>query len=325
MSLSLKEHNAIAGMADVLYDFLPGSGHASWTLHVNFRTVAAKVGVADYWPGGSKKPAIITLLSQTLERNRGRFESLILEVVRQGIVYRQNKGNPVTAEDIDRLNGHILEIGFKFPQLRDSDFRSSLCCSHAERARQRMDEVAQREALKETARNQRLTRLESLKHDFITLHTEPDRGRAGLALERLLNELFQLFELKSRRPFRVVGEQIDGSFELDHETYLVEAKWEKDAVPEAPLLVFRGKIEGKSAMTRGVFIALNGISEQGKFAITQGKQPTFFAIDGHDLMMILCGEADLVEFLRQRQRLLADEGRMFIPFGEIWKGSRQMG
>src|SRR6516162_229272 len=31
MGLSLKEHNAIAGLADVLYDFLPGSGSQLWT------------------------------------------------------------------------------------------------------------------------------------------------------------------------------------------------------------------------------------------------------------------------------------------------------
>jgi hypothetical protein len=30
MGFSLKEHNAITGMADVLYEFLPGSGSSQW-------------------------------------------------------------------------------------------------------------------------------------------------------------------------------------------------------------------------------------------------------------------------------------------------------
>ena len=89
-----------------------------------------------------------------------------------------------------------------------------------------------------------------------------------------------------REPFRVTGEQIDGSFDLDYETYLLEAKWEKSPISEGPLLVFRGKIEGKSAMTRGVFISLNGISAQAREAIVHGKQATFFIIDGYELSMV---------------------------------------
>ncbi len=52
MPLSLKETRAVSGLADVLYDFLPGSGRAIWKGHINFGTVAAKVGLANFWPGG---------------------------------------------------------------------------------------------------------------------------------------------------------------------------------------------------------------------------------------------------------------------------------
>jgi hypothetical protein len=45
-------------------------------------------------------------------------------------------------------------------------------------------------------------------------------------------------------------------------------------------------------------------------------------MDGHDLMMILSGQIALDEFLRQHRRLLADEGFMFVPFGELFTGSR---
>jgi len=57
--------------------------------------------------------------------------------------------------------------------------------------------------------------LRQLKEDFLVLAAERDRNRAGFGLERLLNRLFDIFELRPRQPFRVVGEQIDGSFELD--------------------------------------------------------------------------------------------------------------
>jgi hypothetical protein len=159
--------------------------------------------------------------------------------------------------------------------------------------------------------------LAELREEFSRLAVESDRNKAGLALEQLLNRLFALFELKPRQPFRVVGEQIDGSFELDNQTYLLESKWEKQALSEAPLLVFRGKIEGKSTFTRGVLIALNDITAQARDAITRGKAPSFFVMNGHDLMMILSEAISLTDFLRKRVRLLAEEGRMCVPFSEL--------
>jgi len=159
--------------------------------------------------------------------------------------------------------------------------------------------------------------LTQLKEDFLRLATERDRNRAGLALEKLLNELFGVFELQPRQPFRVVGEQIDGSFELDGQVYLLESKWESNALPEADLLVFRGKIEGKSTFTRGVFIALNDISVPARDAITRGKAPSFFVMNGHDLIMILSEAISLTDFLRKRVRLLAEEGRVCVPFSEL--------
>jgi hypothetical protein len=156
-----------------------------------------------------------------------------------------------------------------------------------------------------------------LKEDFFQLADERDRSKAGLALEKLLNRLFEIFELQPRQPFRVVGEQIDGSFQMDGHIYLLESKWEKHPLPEADLLVFRGKIEGKSTFTRGVLIALNDVSKQAREAIIRGKAPSFFVMNGHDLMMILSEAISLTDFLRKRVRLLAEEGCMCIPFSEL--------
>lgn len=159
--------------------------------------------------------------------------------------------------------------------------------------------------------------LAQLKDEFGYLAMEKDRAKAGLALEKFLNRLFDLFQLKPRQPFCVVGEQIDGSIDLDNQIYLLELKWENHPLPEADLLVFRGKIEGKSTFTRGIFIALNGITPQARDAITRGKALSFFVMDGHDLMMILSGAIGLLDFLRCRIRLLAEEGRVCVPFSEL--------
>lgn len=317
MAISLKESRAVAEMAELLYDFLPGSGHPRWKGHISFKTVSEKVGVGDFWQPGSKTPMITSLLERTLEFRRGRFEPLILEIVRAGLTYRQKQGNPIKPEEIDKLNGLILELGFKFPSLWDPDFKASLLSDASIRAKEHVEKAQAEEKLCTAERTQRSLELEGLKKQFFALHEEKNRQEAGLRLEKVLNRLFDLHNLSPREAFRIVGEQIDGSFELDHEIYLVEAKWEQEPCPESDLLVFREKIEGKSKYTRGVFISINGISREAAIAITQGKQPNFFVIDGYDITMLLEDNIELTVFLRKRQRLLAEEGRVVVLFTNL--------
>jgi len=254
MNLSLKESRACAEMAKVLYDFLPGSGASIWKGHVKFHTVAAEVGVDQFWPGGSKEPAIATLLEKTLEYKRSLFEKLIIGIVRAGIKHREKQNNPITEDEIKTLNGLILEVGFKFPNLWDPLFLSSLRTGASERSAELVDKEITAEKVKVSEISEQDRKLISIKKMFYELSSIKDRQTAGRELEVVLNKLFELSDLRPREPFRVTGEQIDGSFELDNEIYLVEAKWEKKPLSEQPLMVFREKIEGKSNITRGVFI-----------------------------------------------------------------------
>ena len=262
---------------------------------------------------------IAALLERTLEFRRGRFKALILEIIRAGLTYRQKNGRPIATEEIDHINGLILEIGFKFPDLWDPDFAASLKVDGSARAAERVRKVHLEERLRESERSQRSQKLEELKREFITLHELADRQRAGLQLEKVLNRLFGLNNLNPREPFRVVGEQIDGSFELDHEVYLVEAKWRHEPIPVLDLYGFRDKVVGKLNITRGVFISVNGYSREAPEALLRGKQPNFFLLDGYDLMMLLEDAMDLAKFLRKRVRLFA-EGRILVPFSELLGG-----
>jgi hypothetical protein len=322
MALSLKESTALSAIADLLYSFLPGSGNPTWKGHVSFKTVAETVGVAEFWQPGSKLPMITALLQRTLEHRRGHFERLILETVRSGLGYRQKQGNPVQPNEIEHLNGLLLEVGFKFPDLWDPDFAASLRIDSGKRARERVEQVIAEEKLRTTRETERSSALRALRDEFFALGSMDSPQKAGLLFEKILNRTFALHGLAPREPFRITGEQIDGSFDLDHETYLVEAKWEKAPISEAPLLVFRGKIEGKSAYTRGAFISLNGITSEAQHAISSGKQPLFYAIDGYDLTMVLSDQIGLIDFLRQRRRLLAEEGAVVVPFPQLWAGTR---
>lgn len=304
-------------MAMLLNEFLPGSGSAAWKNHVSYQSIARDLRLERYWPGGTKVRAIETLLGSTLEREPTSFEPLLKSVVKHSMSYRERRGDPLQRSEIDTLNGLLLEVGFKLPDLWDPRFLDALTVNNRERAA----EVARSFSsamVAESGAPSRTGALMEFRDRFFALCGSKDRPAAGLALEKLLNDVFDHFSLQPRASFRVEGEQIDGSFVLDFETYLAEAKWTAERVPAADLYVFREKVEGKSAATRGVFLSINGFSEEAVPAITHGKQPLFFLMDGPDLLAVLQDQIELPELLRLKQRRLAEGGRVMVSARDLF-------
>ena len=67
--------------------------------------------------------------------------------------------------------------------------------------------------------------------------------------------------------FRLKGEQLDGSFLLNNDTYLVEAKWHSTKTGNADLYAFHGKLDQKISWARGVFISWEGFTRSGLDAV----------------------------------------------------------
>lgn len=306
MPSSLHDSKAAADLARLFYDFLPGSGGRGWKGHVTFETVAIQAGVGDFWSGGSKEPALARLLEQTLKHRRNRFEDLVLSIVSEGIKYRRSKKSEVRESEILAVNRVIKTLGFKFPDLWDPSFLASLERDPSVEPEPQMSGVR----YEPTPLGVIQAELPVLRNEFYRLVTESNRQAAGIALEKLLNRLFHIFDLNPREAFKLTGEQIDGTFVLDHETYLLEAKWEARPVNEAALLTFRGKIEGKSGFTRGLFLSINGFTTEALASITRGKQPTFVLADGADLSPVFEQAIRFDDLLRHKVRNLAETGDM---------------
>ena len=319
MAPSLKHSQAIADMAGVLYRFLPGSGAGNWKGHITFRSIADDLGIGQYWPGGSKEPAIVRLLETTLDRRSELFEKLIIRIVSAGIRYC--KKEPITKEEIEQLNGLILQLGFRFPDLWDDSFLGSLNLDPKTRSEQSVAEERLQERVRFDESKTRQERLQELNEWFLEIHGMEDRQKAGLVFQDFLNALFDLESLDPREPFTIKpqSEQIDGSFSLDNETYLVEAKWHREQIQREPLSAFRDVVTGKSHFTRGVFIPISGCTTNAIEALTRGKQPVFFILDGYHLMSALQGTVTLTELLRRYVRRFAEEGLMYVPATELTK------
>ena len=94
-------------------------------------------------------------------------------------------------------------------------------------------------------------KLEAIKVRYMALVSSDNAQSRGFELERVMYELFELFDLDPKASFKNLGEQLDGAFSLDGTEYLFEAKWQKELVNKADLAVFSDKVKTKLENTLG--------------------------------------------------------------------------
>lgn len=155
----------------------------------------------------------------------------------------------------------------------------------------------------------------ALMVDLTALTDHPPHDR-GYRFEAFLKSLFDAFGLKANDPFRLRGEQIDGSFELNGQTYLLEAKWHKEKTGVADLHVFHGKLDQKAAWTRGLFVSYSGFTEDGLHAFGRGKK--LICMDGLDIFETLNRQLPLYHVLEHKARKAAETGNPFVRVGELF-------
>ena len=154
-----------------------------------------------------------------------------------------------------------------------------------------------------------------LKSELIALSVLDPHPR-GYAFEQFLQSLFKAFGMDPREPFRLRGEQIDGSFQLAGETYLVEAKWHGNKIGAGELHSFHGKLDQKAAWARGIFISNSGFTDEGLMAFGKGKR--VICVDGLDLYEMLDREIPWPKVLELKVRRAAETGLPFIRVRELF-------
>ena len=137
----------------------------------------------------------------------------------------------------------------------------------------------------------------------------------GYAFERFLKDMFDAYGLSARASFRLVGEQIDGSFVLGDDIYLLEAKWTNTLVDAATLRSFNAKVEDKAKWSRGLLLSYSGFSLDGLTAFGRGK--SLICMDGRDLHTILSRRLDFATVLAMKVRRAAETGQSFVSVEDL--------
>ena len=162
-------------------------------------------------------------------------------------------------------------------------------------------------------------RVEAIEFDrfrmrLIEIRDLPPHQR-GYAFEGFLQDMFNAFGMAAREPFRNIGEQIDGSFELAGETYLVEAKWLNRKVGVAELGAFHSKLEQKAQWTRGAFISFQGFTGEGLDAFGRGRR--IICLEGRDLFKAMEQGVSLDRLIALKVRRAAETGNIFVPIDQL--------
>jgi hypothetical protein len=134
---------------------------------------------------------------------------------------------------------------------------------------------------------------------FDDLAVSKEEQRRGYLLQDLLNRTFALHEISVVASFtRNEGsEQIDGAFKLEGWHYIVECRWRKKLSDIRELDSLSGQIARSGRQTMGVFLSINGWSDNVVPLLKQNPDKGIILMDGYDLRTVLAGQVDLRDFL----------------------------
>jgi hypothetical protein len=270
----------------------------------------------------------LTRLSNARQRaeNRnkasGRFSKAPKRIVAQEVLRDLGSGTPAD----DRLLAALITAFCKgtFSDASQSGLaaidglKASQAVERKEADERRTEQRRQQRAseqLREAAGEAASAKREQFRQSFLALNELQDHQQRGFALERFLNDFFEFEGLSPRGSFKIVGEQIDGSFAWAASTYLVEAKWVSKPIAGAEFGAFMYKIAGKTADTRGLYISINGYSPQAISSLNGKGELRFACIDGAHLMRSLESGGNLKKILEVLWRHSSETGEAYLPVG----------
>lgn len=151
--------------------------------------------------------------------------------------------------------------------------------------------------------------LDEVKYHFRELQSSNVKPQhRGYLFEKLISSVLQLDNLDPRTSYRPKGEQVDGSFFWQGQTFLFEAKWVQLPVPASDIYAFKGKVDGKFHTTSGIFISFNGFSDDIISVLGHGKELNVLLFDDKDVQLVFDGKISFIELLRFKLRQAGDTG-----------------
>jgi hypothetical protein len=269
------------------------------------------------------KPQLIAQLDWSSSSYKRQIVSDLVDIL--------SSQNEIYLSDLTRLCREVCAIK-QFPHLEQLDGGREKAAKakvaveqlklllepHEEIRKEQEDIAARRKRTSEKLQTNNAVRqkLDDIKSRYMALVVSTNAQTRGFELERVMYDLFELFDLDPKASFRNTGEQIDGAFSLETTDFLFEAKWRQDPSSASDLDAFAAKIRRKLEHTLGVFLSINGFTPDGVQAHASGSI-VLILMDGADLMAVLEERIDFVSLLLRKKRHAANTGDIYLRINEI--------
>ena len=190
------------------------------------------------------------------------------------------------------------------------------------------ERAAQERAAEERAARQRQEREAMLRRQSALLLSQFDGAcingephQRGYFLQDLLNRTFDVHGIAVTRSFQrnSGGEQIDGAFEMDGWHYIVECRWRAKLADIRELDGLYGQVERSGRQTMGLFLSVNGWSENVVPLMKQNPNKSILLMEGFDLRTLLEQVIDLRGLLKAKVRVLNLEAEPFFAISRHLK------
>lgn len=268
--------------------------------------ILARLDWSDY------KRNIVTVLIDFLARNQDTYQNDLLRLLSE-IIKIEDFSHLSRLEDGDEKVRKAEESVNALKTLVKDHFNLM--------EEQKISEELRKAAYEKMLRDQGVReKLKEIEKDYCSLISSTDPQQRGFALERVMKELFTLFDLDPKASFKIVGEQIDGAFTFYNTDYLFEGKWQQEPVGMQDLDSFGGKLSRKLENTLGLFLSINGFSEDAVKAHSTGGRRLMILMDGSDLMAVIEGRIDLIQLLLRKRRHASQTGNIYLKIHEIILG-----
>jgi hypothetical protein len=146
-----------------------------------------------------------------------------------------------------------------------------------------------------------------------------DTQQRGYLLQDLLNRLFLIHGISVVRSFQrnSGAEQIDGAFELEGWHYIVECRWRTKLADIRELDGLYGQIARSGKQTMGLFLSINGWSENVVPVIKQNPDKSIVLMEGYDLRTVLSQAIDLRRLLKAKVKALNLDAEPYFPVSKL--------
>jgi hypothetical protein len=247
--------------------------------------------------------------------------ALILDELAQ-----QGEDRPVVRKLIDLAAGwdafHLAQDEYKARAVVQKAREISGVLVEAEaRERAEKERIAQERAARQQREREATLRRQSelLLAQFDQASADGEPHERGYLLQDLLNRTFDLHGIPVARAFQrnSGGEQIDGAFEMEGWHYIVECRWRSKLADIRELDGLYGQVARSGRQTMGLFLSINGWSENVVPLMKQNPDKSIILMEGFDLRTVLAQVFDMRRLLKAKVTALNLEAEPYFAISRL--------